>query len=520
MVRPMKSWLCLLVAMVMMMAFRPALADTPVNSSSMSQAGMNPDLAQYAAAVSGNEGNWKSVGTTTLSGGSVVRCYGAFQFCDNGTLQRYYNGTGQQFINDPAAQVNAYKSYMSDNWAAARRNGLTSAVGKTTCWNGKCATITDSSVLMACQFGCGSSSKLANFVKNGYSCSGVFQTADGKGTSVCKYLVTGANYNVSSITGETNDSVHSPQCLAALTSGQLMLSVPYGAQRTGSGSGGNEWDSHAIGLASTTSTTDGNAPSVMAGMSGNVSWRPSSSPGGSSVVITAPDGSARLTYSGLSGVSSSMTSTSPTINQSQQIGLMTVNQGQGATSGTPGFNISLELSGAALKAAGLTPRSSDAVPCPTCTTSSSGNTASVSDKLADAGARTYYYVNPETFLNHAISVSPQAQQAYPQAFTGRSSTSTLPTTCAASTDSLAKSGAPSGGTGSSEAGGLNGLAGYRNGTDDFPAAFAAEAERALFSEWSHSIADDLRIKARDSEARDVMDNATAHLGIIEENKAH
>lgn len=519
MVRKLGRWLSVLFLMLLTVGASAAIAAS-VSSSSMSQAGMNADLAQYAAAVSGNEGNWSSVGTTTLSNGTVVRCYGAFQFCDNGTLQRYYNGTGDQFRHDPAAQVTAYKSYMSDNWAAAQRNGLTSAVGKSACWNGKCVTVTNSSILMACQFGCGSSSKLANYVKNGYSCDGVFSTSDGKGTSVCKYLVTGANYNVSAVTGQSNDTMTGTQCLAALTSGQLSLAVPYGTQRTGEGTGGQEWNSHAIGLTSTATTTDGNAPEVLAGIAGNATWHPSSAPGGGSVVITAPDGSAKVTYSGLSGVDAAMNKASPTVSQSQKIGLMTVNQAQGSSSGTPGFNIALELSGAALKAAGLSPRAGDAVPCPTCTTSNSGNSAVGSDKLADAGARTYYYVNPETFLNHAISVSPQAQRAYPQAFTGRSSTSTLPTTCSASPEELAKAGAPSGGTGSSEDGGLGGVAGYRNGSDDFPAVFAAEAERALFSEWSHSIADDLRIKARDSEARDVTDNAVAHLGIIEENKAH
>lgn len=46
---------------------------------------------------------------------------------------------------------------------AAQKNGLTSLVGQQVCSGGQCATIDQSAILMACQFGCGSKGKLANY---------------------------------------------------------------------------------------------------------------------------------------------------------------------------------------------------------------------------------------------------------------------------------------------------------------------------------------------------------------------
>jgi len=86
------------------------------------------------------------------------------------------------------------------------------------CYNGVCTTITESSILMACQFGCGTGGKLDNFIRNGYSCDGPNKTTDGNGTSICKYLVSGAGHNIEAITGNASPETGSPEIPGGFTS--------------------------------------------------------------------------------------------------------------------------------------------------------------------------------------------------------------------------------------------------------------------------------------------------------------
>src|SRR5579863_2071314 len=128
------------------------------SAANLTAAGMPANCANFAAKVSGSEGNF---GTTNQFG-----CLGAFQFCP-GTFQRYYNGSAQSFLANPQAQVTAWSQYEQNSWSQAQNNGLTSLVGQQVCSGGRCATIDQSSILMACQFGCGKGGKLANYAANG-----------------------------------------------------------------------------------------------------------------------------------------------------------------------------------------------------------------------------------------------------------------------------------------------------------------------------------------------------------------
>jgi hypothetical protein len=172
---------------------------------SLMNAGMSAECADYAANVSGSEGNFDSQ-SPVVNG---VTCYGAFQFCSDpgsrvgGTFSQYYKGTPEQFKADPKAQVAVWMEYQSDQWRIAQKHDLTSAIGQRVCYKGECATLTQSSILKACQFGCGPKGKLANFVKAGFDCSAK-GTTDGNGTSVCKYLISGSGYNVSCITNNND----------------------------------------------------------------------------------------------------------------------------------------------------------------------------------------------------------------------------------------------------------------------------------------------------------------------------
>ncbi|MCY1740693.1 acyltransferase [Ensifer sp. SL37] len=169
-------------------------------------AGMPSECAEFASNVTQSEGSFNSI-SPVVNG---IQCYGAFQFCD-GTIEDYWNGSKQDFLANPTAQVAAWRQYEQRQWSAAENNGLTSAIGQEVCYKGTCAIITQSSILKACQFGCGKGGKLDNLVKAGLDCSAP-GTSDGAGTSVCRYLVSGAGYNVGCITN-SNDGI---DCLPAV----------------------------------------------------------------------------------------------------------------------------------------------------------------------------------------------------------------------------------------------------------------------------------------------------------------
>lgn len=211
--RSAQVWLSQLGRIVVALAFNVIsyvlMIDVAVAGVSCNQligAGMDRSLASFGAAVSAAEGNWGSQ--------NWANCVGAFQFCP-GTFERYYSGSREQFKADPSAQVNAWTRYMQEQNAQASRNGFfQNAVGRQVCDGSRCATVTASSILFACQFGCGNNGKLANFIRNGMQCvpGQPSSTNDGNGVCVAKYLVRGSGYDVSAITGQRDAASGRPEC--------------------------------------------------------------------------------------------------------------------------------------------------------------------------------------------------------------------------------------------------------------------------------------------------------------------
>lgn len=183
------------------LGFVASLALAGESAVSLIAAGMPADCAEYAANVTSSEGSFGSV-SPVVNG---VRCYGAFQFCDSGTFQYYWSGTREAFLADPSAQVAAWRQYQQDEWSKASSLGMTGLIGQQVCYKGTCAIISQSSILKACQFGCGKGGKLYNLMQSGLDCDAA-GTRDGAGTSVCSYLVSGAGYNVACITN-SNDGI-------------------------------------------------------------------------------------------------------------------------------------------------------------------------------------------------------------------------------------------------------------------------------------------------------------------------
>lgn len=184
-----KLWANRLLLAVVASSTLSTSASAAVSVNDMINYGMPAGMADYAASVSRSEGNWGSV--------NPHGCVGAFQFCP-GTLERYYSGSRSSFIANPAAQVNAWVNYQQDEWGKATRNGMTAMIGQEICYNGRCATITASSILKACQFGCGTGGKLHNLYQSG-NCD-ARNVKDGNLVSVCEYLIRGSGYNVEDIT--------------------------------------------------------------------------------------------------------------------------------------------------------------------------------------------------------------------------------------------------------------------------------------------------------------------------------
>jgi hypothetical protein len=174
----------------LLLCFASAAALAGQSASSLTAAGIPSNCADFAAKVSSSEGNFGSI--------NQHGCLGAFQFCP-GTFERYYSGSAQSFLDDPSAQTAAWTEYEQNSWSQAQKNGLTALVGQQVCSGGRCATIDQSAILMACQFGCGANGKLANYLASG-DCNGQ-GVKDGNGVSVCSYLVRGADYDVSCFAG-------------------------------------------------------------------------------------------------------------------------------------------------------------------------------------------------------------------------------------------------------------------------------------------------------------------------------
>lgn len=181
-----KSFLTSLIAVAFSVGQTFALG---VSGDELRRYGMPDNLINHAKAVSAAEGVWTS--------DNGKNCYGAFQFCSN-TLKRYYDGTPQQFMSDPAAQVAAWVRYQKDEWKTAQRNGVTNLIGQRLCYDGKCATITESSILFACQFGCGKNGKIDRLTQHG-DCN-ARNVKDGNSKSVCDYLIRGAGNDVGGLT--------------------------------------------------------------------------------------------------------------------------------------------------------------------------------------------------------------------------------------------------------------------------------------------------------------------------------
>jgi murein DD-endopeptidase MepM/ murein hydrolase activator NlpD len=408
-------------------------ASAQVSRAEMIAAGMPADLADFAAAVSASEGTWTSV--------NQFGCAGAFQFCP-ATRQRYFAGSRDEFLASPAAQVSAYRRYMADEWRLAARNGFDSLIGRQVCWNGQCATITASSILKACQFGCASRGALGRYFTSG-DCA---QARDGNGVSVCTYLIRGSGYDVSSITGTSEPGAVPPggagTCFDRdlLSMAGVRVTSPFGADRTGRASAG-----YHLGL--DIANNAGRGDLVFAGVPGRVVR--SHADRTNSVFIETPDGRQRVGY--LHGAARRVALGDEILPDTTVITM-----GDTGSPGAVHLHLEVHVSGEVMASLGEAAGRVWPLQSRESFFGSKQSSGLSGASLEGAAPAAFYVVNPETYLHSRLPFTSSvlnAEQYARQGFS-RPDGLTLEPTCAPSGDFLDGGGLMSSNGGASPMGGV------------------------------------------------------------------
>lgn len=384
-----------------------------VSQSEMVAAGMPSGLAAFSAAVSASEGNWNSV--------NQIGCAGAFQFCP-ATRRQYYPGSRESFLASPSTQVSVYRRYMTDQWNLATRNNFVSLIGQQVCFEGQCRTITASSIIYGCQFGCATGGALGRYFRTG-DCD---QARDGNGVSVCRYLIRGAGYDVSGITGEFDAGPTPPGGVGTCFQNDLMSSAglratsPFGVDRTGRASAG-----YHLGL--DLANNIGIGDPIMAGIEGTVVL--SVANGTNSVFIESLDGRQRVGF--LHGASRRVAQ-----GNSVQPDTVVITQGDLGSPGAVHLHLEVHISGDVM--ASLGESAGRVWPLQNRTTFFGDKKSSGLSGASFGGATppAFYVVNPETYLYSRVPFTPSvlnAQQYISQGFS-RPDGLTLEPTCAPSAD--------------------------------------------------------------------------------------
>ncbi|MGL4959854.1 MAG: hypothetical protein ACRC67_01385 [Inquilinus sp.] len=182
----------ILAAAAVLLSAVPAVAGVP--QSEFIEAGAPASLAPFLERISAAEGGWTA--DNVASRQNPPGCVGFFQLCPEAPFSSYYSGTQEQFKQDRPGQVQAYLNYAGAAWNDVKDN-FSSILGRSATYGGKTVVIDESAAIFAMQFG---GRIMKRFIDTGYACGS--GTADGNGTTVCKYFVIGAGYDVSAITGQ------------------------------------------------------------------------------------------------------------------------------------------------------------------------------------------------------------------------------------------------------------------------------------------------------------------------------
>ena len=404
-------------------------ADAGVSRSELVAAGMPANLADFASVVSAAEGNWDSV--------NQYGCAGAFQFCPD-TRRRYSTYSVENFLATPSEQVSAYRRYMTDEWRLAQRMGYTSLIGQNVCWDGRCATITASSIIMACQFGCASMGALGRFYRSA-DCN---QARDGNGMSVCTYLIRGAGYDVSAVTGTPEPSVLVADITTCLqrdvfTMAGAAVSSPFGVDRTGRASAG-----YHLGLDLVNSAGRGDL--VFAGLDGRVVN--STGDRTNTVFIETSDGRQRIGY--LHGQARRVA-----LGDAVLADTVVITMGDTGSPGAVHLHLEVHVSGEVMASLGEAAGRVWPLGSRTAFFGDKGSSGLMGAALEGNAPAAFYVVNPETYLHTRIPFRPALLTSYASQGLNRPDGLTLEPTCSPSADMVMRGGVASNNGGATPGGG-------------------------------------------------------------------
>lgn len=422
-----------IAVVAVMLSFSAGAGMANVSRSDLVNAGMPANLADFASAVSSSEGNWGSL--------NQYGCAGAFQFCP-ATRRQYYAGSVEDFLASPQAQVTAYRSYMADQWSLATRNDFDSLVGRQVCWEGSCATITASSIIKGCQFGCAAGGALGRYYRTG-DCA---QARDGNGVSVCDYMIRGAGYDVSAITG---DAEAPPAVVAGATTcfqrevisaNGLAVSSPFGVDRTGRASAG-----YHLGLDLVNSAGRGDL--VYAGVEGKVVR--ASADRTNSVFVETTDGRQRVGY--LHGDARRVA-----VGDTVMTDTSVITMGDSGSPGAVHLHLEVHVSGDVIASLGEAAGRVWPLRSRESFFGSKASSGLSGASLEGAAPAPFYVVNPETYLASRVPFQPALLTAYADQGLTRPDGLTLEPTCSPSPDTVMNGGMASSNGGDTSLGGWAG----------------------------------------------------------------
>lgn len=476
---------------------------TQAQIQTMFQNSGNAYLAANASTFAAMSYNVESGGNSAIYNGSC--CTGLMQmnqsnlanFCDC-TSAEYAALSGQE-------QINIYAQYYDSVSSASSVQTLLEMQANGESLGGRQV---DSAMVAACiQLGVGNCQKSIN-----NNCSGVSAAEGGDGSvNICSMSA-----KATGTTGGGGGGGGQIACLVPLMKDNgIQLMSPYGADRShraGASKGMHQ------GLDIVNGFTSGNVEDnpIYAGNAGKTTFRLNGA-GGNWVSVRAPNDLYNTVYYHLAHKDlDTFRQKNPEVKAGDTIGYMGNTGTSGEGNGTSGTHLHLGMTvrGSVLQSAGAGGRVMATGSCPTC--GSKSRPPLSASEIAGAAADSWYFVNPEPFLDKQIPVPESLRAGYPGYFAERADpTKTLPTTCSLD-PSIATSQPMSTGSGTSIANAESGLGSYRNEGTDFATSQIAGDTRSIYLDLARVALDEVQSASLGMSAQNQLASAVAHMIVNEQ----
>ncbi|WP_234625054.1 M23 family metallopeptidase (plasmid) [Agrobacterium rosae] len=465
----------------------------------------NSYLAQNASTFAAMSYKVESMGgNSAIYNGSC--CTGLMQmnqgnlatFCDC-TSAQYAAMSGQQ-------QINIYAQYYE---SIANAGSVQTLLDMQANGESVGGYKVDSAMVAACiQLGVGNCQKS---IDNG--CVGVSSSAGGDGSvNICTMAAKAGG----TTGGGGSNAGGQMACLVPLMKDNgVQLMSPYGADRSnrpGASKGMHQ------GLDIVNGFTGGNVENnpIYAGHGGKTTFRLNGA-GGNWVSVRAENDKYNTVYYHLAHKDlDTFRQQNPTVAAGDTIGYMgnTGTSGEGHGTGGTHLHLGMTVRGSVLQSAGAGGRVMATGACPTC--GSKSRPPLSASEISSAANDSWYFVNPEPFLDKQIPVPAALQSGYPGYFSERADPSkTLPTTCSLD-PAIATSQPMSTGSGTSVSNAEAGLGSYRNEGEDFASSQASGDTRSIYLDLARVALDEAQAASLGMSAQNQLASAVAHMIVNEQ----